>query len=153
MNRFGSDAYKVSTIVAMSMVFAGFVVIFLGWNGAASTGAVAAQLPYVISGGIGGLGLVLAGLSVVYLQSARKDQAVLEERLRAIESAVEHSSPVTSDEHLRAAVAEAEGLYVVGATSYHRADCRLASGREDAEYLSADEAEYRGLNPCRICNP
>ena len=43
------------------LVVAGFIALFLAWNGAASKDYVEGQLPYVISGGLLGLSLVFVG--------------------------------------------------------------------------------------------
>lgn len=39
----------------------GFLVIMLGWRGAGGTGLVFEQIPFLISGGLGGLGLMVVG--------------------------------------------------------------------------------------------
>lgn len=44
-----------------ALVVAGFVVVIIGWAGASRTVLVAGQVPYLISGGLIGLGLVFLG--------------------------------------------------------------------------------------------
>lgn len=44
-----------------SLVVAGFVVVVIGWVGASRTVLVSGQIPYLISGGLIGLGLVFVG--------------------------------------------------------------------------------------------
>jgi len=44
-----------------ALVIAGFVVVLIGWAGASRTVLVAGQIPYLISGGMIGLGLVFLG--------------------------------------------------------------------------------------------
>lgn len=66
------------------LVVAGFVALFLAWNGAAAKDYVEGQLPYVISGGMVGLGLIGAGLTIVNVQARRADQAELLTRLEAL---------------------------------------------------------------------
>ena len=44
-----------------ALVIAGFVVVLIGWAGASRTVLVAGQIPYLISGGMMGLGLVFLG--------------------------------------------------------------------------------------------
>lgn len=75
------------------LVVAGFVALFLAWNGAAGKDYVEGQLPYVISGGMVGLGLIGAGLTVVNVQARRADQAELLARLEALTEAREDASP------------------------------------------------------------
>ena len=47
---------KLGGLLGIAYCIAGFFLIFLGWNGAASNDREPAQIPYVISGGIAGLG-------------------------------------------------------------------------------------------------
>lgn len=44
-----------------AMVVAGFVVVVIGWAGASRTVLVAGQIPYLLSGGLIGLGLIFLG--------------------------------------------------------------------------------------------
>ena len=66
------------------LVVAGFVALFMAWNGAAGKDYVEGQLPYVISGGLAGLALVGAGLTVINVQARRADQAELLNKLEAL---------------------------------------------------------------------
>lgn len=68
---------KGSTYVAVGIAALGFLVIFLGWNGAAEKGSEDQQIPYIISGGFAGLGLVLTGLAVALAEARRRDTARL----------------------------------------------------------------------------
>lgn len=68
---------KTTIYVAVGIVAVGFVVIFLGWNGAAERDFVEGQLPYVISGGITGLGIVAIGIAVAVVEARRRDTAEL----------------------------------------------------------------------------
>ncbi len=68
----------------LALVVAGFVALFLAWNGAAGVDRVEAQLPYLISGGLVGVGLIAAGLTVVNIQARRADQVELLARLEAL---------------------------------------------------------------------
>ena len=74
MRKFATNS-PVSAGVAL--VVAGFVALFLAWNGAARVDYIEGQLPYLLSGGLVGLGLIGAGLTVVNVQARRADQAEL----------------------------------------------------------------------------
>ncbi len=60
------------------MVLAGIGValIVIGWGGLASETVVALQLPYVVSGAVVGLALVMIGLTLATIQTKRRDAAV-----------------------------------------------------------------------------
>jgi hypothetical protein len=70
--------------VGVLLVVAGFIAMFLAWNGAAGKDFVEGQLPYVISGGLVGLALVGSGLTVINVQARRADQTELLHRLEAM---------------------------------------------------------------------
>lgn len=77
--------------LGVGLCFAGFLFLFLGWNGAASVDRVASQFPYLISGGLVGLSLIVIGVGMIVVQNQRADraalQATLQELLRAIDAA------------------------------------------------------------------
>lgn len=131
---------------------AGLLVIGFGWYGISGDGAlidgqtdVRAQLPYLLSGGFLGLGLVVLGAALIIAQSTRveraRSEALIEARFDALTSALGGT---------RLPVAP-EGFVVAGAAAYHRADCRLVDGKEGQDYVSVDTAEDAGLRPCRVC--
>ncbi len=68
---------KLGGVLGIVYCVVGFFLIFLGWNGAASNDNEPAQLPYLISGGIGGLGLVVLGSALIVVQSLRADRVEL----------------------------------------------------------------------------
>lgn len=70
------------------LVVAGFIALFLAWNGAANKDYVEGQLPYLISGGLVGMGLIGAGLTVVNVQARRQDQAELVAKLDELTDAL-----------------------------------------------------------------
>lgn len=76
---------------------AGVLLVFLGWNGAASVDRVEAQFPYLISGGIAGLCLVVIGMGLIVVQNQRSDRALLQQSLRELEAAVRGEDPAAVD--------------------------------------------------------
>ena len=66
----------------------GLVMVFLSWYGAARTPYLFEQVPYLISGGLLGLGLVLTGGFVLFgswiARTARQQQAISNELLEAV---------------------------------------------------------------------
>jgi type IV secretory pathway VirB2 component (pilin) len=146
--------------VAVVLVAAGLLVIGIGWNGAAGSGSyvngvpdIRAQIPWLISGGCLGVALVVIGAALMVTQSHRTDRARLEARLEELSDAVRAMAGGAGGRGRARAAAAAPGMVVAGASSYHRPDCRLVEGRDNAEYLTPAEAQERGLAPCRICKP
>jgi hypothetical protein len=140
--------------LGLVVVAAGLLVIGIGWNGAAGAGGeingiptLSAQLPWLLSGGILGLGLVVFGAALVIVHNARVDRARLESKLDELVEAVGRGggSMVTPS--------SAAGIFAAGGASYHRPDCRLVSGRGDVEYVTGAEVAARELKACRVCRP
>src|SRR6058998_3586499 len=84
--------------LGLVVVAAGLLVIGIGWNGAAGAGGeingipnLSAQLPWLLSGGILGLGLVVFGAALVIVHNARVDRARLESKLDELVEALGNS--------------------------------------------------------------
>ena len=147
------------------VIAAGLLAIGIGWNGMAGGGGevngvpnLNAQLPWLISGGVLGLALVVFGAAMLIVHNARTDRARLEAKLDELVAAVSRGSqavvPYPSGAPAPATSAAATaGVYLAGGTSYHRPDCRLVQGRDDVTFVSAGDAELRTLKPCRVCKP
>jgi hypothetical protein len=149
--------------LALLIIALGLLVIGIGWNGAAGGGGqvpvkqadgttikitdTRAQIPWLLSGGFLGLGLVVVGSALLVTQSTRADRARLEAKLDDVVDALGGVGRRSS------APRDVSGLVAAGSTSYHRADCRLVQGRDEAEFLTPTEAAARGLTACRICSP
>jgi hypothetical protein len=134
----------------------GLVLIILGWAGAARTPLPFEQTDYLISGGLGGLALVIAGgfTYFAYWQTVR----IRESRVQAAEV-------VTAINRLEALLSSGVGAGVAGTTAtrrqqrfvatasgsiFHRPDCAAVAGRDDL--TDVDPAKTK-LRPCRICSP
>src|SRR5256885_2011756 len=74
--------------LGLTCIVAGLVVILVAWNGAASIDFVSGQVPYLLSGGALGLGLVGLGVTLVVVQNSRRDRAIVEAQLRDLNRVV-----------------------------------------------------------------
>jgi hypothetical protein len=135
---------------------AGIALILLGWNGAASYDRVESQMPYLISGGLAGLALVIIGAALLIVQAQRANRAALEASVTdlrdAIDRLIETSSGRATPAVSGGAAAAGEGV-VAGPSSYHRPDCRLIEGQLGLMPMMLPSAQASGLTPCRICDP
>ncbi|HVF31467.1 MAG TPA: hypothetical protein VM933_00410, partial [Acidimicrobiales bacterium] len=75
---------KSSLYLSVALIVVGFLLIYLGWNGAAEKDFIQGQFPYLLSGGLGGLGLILCGLTLVVTQSFRRDVLSLQDRIEEL---------------------------------------------------------------------
>jgi hypothetical protein len=148
MDRIGRFVGRLGGKLGIAVCLLGFLVIYLGWNGAGSFNDVRQQFPYLISGGIAGLAMVIVGAALLVIEAMRGERAELQATLLELREVLEGvggpaaTLPITTND-----------VVVAGASSYHRPTCRLVDGRHDLDVLVADDAEARGLTPCRICNP
>ena len=128
---------------------AGLAVMWAGWNGAASYNDIRKQFPYLISGGLGGLALVVIGVGLMVIQSQRADRVQLESNLVELRNILERmgAAPTTNG-----AEASEAGLVVAGPNAYHRPSCKLVTDR-NLRTMTAEQAEAAGLEPCRTCAP
>lgn len=64
-----------SLLVFLGMIVVGFAVMAIGWRVAARTLDVSIQLPAIVSGGVGGLVLVVIGTGLFLAQAGRARSA------------------------------------------------------------------------------
>lgn len=145
---------KLAGQLGIAYCVAGLFLVFLGWNGAATYDRVSAQVPYVISGGIAGLCLVVIGGSILVASSARAGAAALEATLAELRESMDRMGAGDRAGSVASGRAGSDGDAVVaGPTSYHRPGCRLVEGQGEATSTTATAAAASGLDPCRVCAP
>jgi len=131
----------------------GAVILYLGWNGAASHNDIRKQFPYLVSGGVAGLALVVVGAALLVIEAVRTERTELQATLLEVKAALENVGGNVATVAARPLLLTPDGAVVAGASSYHRPSCRLVEGRDDLDVLAPEEARERRLAPCRICTP
>ena len=144
-------------IAGAIMVPLGIALIILGWYGAAHKALIIQQFPYLISGGILGLGLMITGGLAYFgywitrlVQENRtntRDIIAAIDRLGALVG--EEDGAATSASSGRSA---ATGTLVATATGtmLHRPDCPVVANRPGVRRVKPGTA---GFEPCKICEP
>lgn len=148
---------QVMEIVGIALLPVGLTALAMGWLGVASNGYVFLQLPYVVSGGMVGLGLLVAS-GTIYLASWISRAAAVqrrqnEELLRAVTqlhqaltaTSVTGGGPGGTNGHGVVAF-----LATPSGTMFHRPDCAIVTGRDDLHEVAPDAA---GMKPCGMCDP
>jgi hypothetical protein len=143
-------------VVGWALGAIGAIAILIGWIGVSGESVVAKQLPYLISGGIGGVALVGAGAALIATEDLRRYR----DRLDRLESMVEdlHSvllagpdAPASPNGQQQAT---RDGLVALPTASvFHRPDCSMVAGKDKATSVTASAIRSRGLEPCRLCEP
>jgi hypothetical protein len=150
MNQPGFQFGKFGGKAGLLLAAIGLAAIGVGWNGAAGQLTLLGQIPYIISGGLIGVSLVILGGAMLVVTGARDDRAALEAKLDLLTDAIlAGSGPRLAAD----APSDASGLVIAGTASYHVPGCRLVDGREETSYLTPDEARANDLKPCRVCQP
>lgn len=144
---------KYAEYVPVVIVVAGFLLIGLGWNGAAGLDYTQGQIPYVISGGLAGVGLIVFGSASMVARSTRRDSLRQAEQLKLLSEAVINPQHRSTSNGVGSKTPSQAGLVITGASAFHLPTCRLVGGVSDFGEMSRDEAEAAGLKACRVCNP
>lgn len=79
---------QITTYIGILIAAAGFLVIALAWNGAASLDYFPGQFPFLISGGITGIGLIIVGVTILVIQTMRRDGAERAQQIERLSAAV-----------------------------------------------------------------
>jgi hypothetical protein len=142
------DSTKRPVQIGIGLAAGGFVLIVLGWNGAAEVDFTQGQIPYLISGGVAGIGLVLVGVTLLIIHEMKRATAHILAGLERINAAGDATAAVTGP----TAVPGSGPMVVAGRATYHLPTCRLVAERDDLQTMSPDAAIDRGLAGCRICD-
>ena len=81
-SRSGRNIRKWMEMIGMALIVFGFVCILLGWYGAAHSPYLYQEVPYLISGGLLGVALVIGG--GIFVRSAWSMRQVEEDRRNAL---------------------------------------------------------------------
>ena len=82
----------VPTYLGIAVAAIGFVLVLFAWGQSAGETNVALQIPYLISGGMVGLGLIMVGVTVVNVAAKRRDALLREQQTELLASALRELS-------------------------------------------------------------
>ncbi|GAC1611601.1 MAG: hypothetical protein NVS3B26_26100 [Mycobacteriales bacterium] len=157
---------QILTVTSAVLLPLGLAMVLLGWYGASHTPYLFEQIPYVISGGLLGVGLAVVG-AVVYFASwmarslaeQRRHNEEITDVLREVREELRSaaSRPVPPGRRRSANGAttgsgNGSGPYVATArgSMLHRPDCAMVVGRSGLRTLRTTDD---GLTPCTLCSP
>lgn len=139
-------------IVGSILMPLGVVFILLGWAGASRTPLPFEQNDYLISGGLLGLALVVAGgftyfayWQTVRIRESRVQAAAFTNAISRLEALISGGASVAG-----ITAAAPKLVATAGGSIFHRTDCPAVAGRTD---LSNVDPNNTTLRPCRICSP
>ena len=157
---------RLLMVIAGTVAPLGLIAVLLGWWGAAHTPYVFEQIPYLISGGLLGLGLLFLGaffyfahwMTQLVKEQRTQSAAVLAalDRLHdRLGAAVGDGAPtiaVSSNGTHPVVTPHVEILDLVATergTMAHRRDCVVVAGKSAVRPVDASD----GLAPCKLCEP
>jgi hypothetical protein len=144
------------------LIAVGAILMLAGYFGVSREALPAKQIPYLVSGGIGGIFFAVLGAYFLGTQEMRRDSG----RLDRLEHMVEDlhaalltrpDAPQTTNGSRAAAKGEATAparkvVVVPGGQLFHRAECAMTEGKSATEVTPA-AARKRGMRPCPTCAP
>jgi multisubunit Na+/H+ antiporter MnhG subunit len=153
--RTGAGSLNLSerTLMVLGGIVAplGLLLVLLGWVGASRTPNLFEQIPYLISGGLFGLGLVFLGSFFYFAHWLT--ELVKEHRTQstALLAAIDELREEISRGPAASGVVAGEVALVATArgSMAHRPDCVVVAGKHDLRPVTADD----GLAPCKLCDP
>jgi hypothetical protein len=154
-----TDAARVLLFIGSIAAPLGLVLIVLGWYGASHTPNVYEQIPYSISGGMLGLGLVFSGGFAYFaywmtqlVRATRRDTAETRAVLERIEYLLSggHSEATAAASMVSELVPAQTYVATAKGTLYHRPDCASVAGKKGLKKINKATTT---LSSCRICNP
>ena len=133
---------RVEVPAGLLLLGGGFLAVGAGWLEASGTPDVRIQMQDLISGGIGGLAMVVAGLALLLGAVVSRAGRRLEHALLALASTAHAGNPASPDDPTELVATHA---------SYHRAGCDLVADRPGLLPLQRHEVD--ALSPCGVCRP
>jgi hypothetical protein len=122
--------------------------LFLGWWGVSGTALTAKQVPYIVSGGLSGVCLLVLAAAFFATDDVRRRLDHLDD----VERKVDLLYRLLTEDSEQASVDD-ELVALHGGRSYHRRTCRLVQGKAAAHPIDLRTAADRGLSPCALCDP
>src|SRR5687767_5962382 len=143
---------RLGRFLGLMFIAAGFVTFYFAWDGAASINFAQGQIPYLLSGGFLGLGLVVTGATLLFLSTIRSERQLMTDRYDEMARLLSRNLSrlqFSTNGHSPSSSAQV----VAGATTYHRAECKILEGNDGLTTVTVDQAAADSLESCSDCNP
>ncbi|MFY9587653.1 MAG: hypothetical protein WAT66_09380, partial [Actinomycetota bacterium] len=135
-------------LISVGLLVIGIVFVILGWYGAAHTNILTEQIPYLISGGLLGMALIIVAGVMASSASAERDTRELRSDLAR---AMNGTGTITRNPGPGLAPSSDGQVFVVpGGHSFHEPGCPIVEGK-DASSLPLRKAIDQGYVTCKLC--
>jgi hypothetical protein len=152
----------VRPVLGWVLAALGGLALLLGWYGVSGQALTAKQLPYLVSGGLTGIGLLILAGVFLATEDVRRQLGRLDEVERKVDALyglfatdLAEAAPATATRPASRTAERSTGtvLALPAGSSYHRPECALVANKDDAGPVDAASVGARGLRPCRVCDP
>lgn len=148
---------RVLMVIGGVLAPLGLVAVLLGWWGASQTPHLFEQVPYLISGGLFGLGLVFLGGFLYFahwltelVKEHRAQSIAMIDAVNRLEETIGRVAGISGNGYSAIAAVDEVVLVATGKGSMaHRADCVVVAGKVGLRTVSPAD----GLEPCKLCDP
>jgi len=139
-------------LIAAGLLVTGVVIVLLGWYGAANTNILTEQVPYLISGGLLGLALIIVAAVIGSSASLERENRELRRDITRLLSSGGSRFTASIPSISRGRSDDGRVVVVPGGRSYHSAGCPIAEGKQGSD-MSLEEAMEAGFSACKLCGP
>ena len=136
-------------LISIGLLIVGIVFVILGWYGAANTNILTEQIPYLISGGLLGMALIIVAGFVASSATVERDNRDLRSDLARAMSGMPAGAHNTGPGLLGSAP-DGQVFVVPGGHSFHEPGCPIAEGK-NASALPLRKAIDQGYVTCKLC--
>lgn len=144
---------RLTLYLGVTLLVVGAIVLYVGYNGTATNSVLPAQIPFIVSGGFVGLGLLVLGGIALAVYAVLAVQADFRQELREVQWAVRELAGAVARSPAASSASPNGVVAARGASSFHRPGCRIVRRAGQLRQLPRDEADRSGLAPCRVCEP
>ena len=138
---------RIATYLGRVLMVVGFAMILIAWNGAASLDYIQGQFPYLLSGAMPGLALIIVGAGLEFIQANRQFTATRAKQMNELNLAVvklvghvreQGSIPVKASETVPAGGGSAPGGPLTAAAANAAAGASTGAGAVATQERPAD---------------
>jgi hypothetical protein len=152
---------RILMVLAGVIAPLGLILVILGWYGASHTPYLFEQVPYLISGGLLGIGLLFLGSFFYFahwitelVKEHRAQSSAIVEALQRLQDEIGFQAgagraAAISSNGAGGTAPVAELVATARGSMAHRPECVIVAGKSDLRSVTAADE----LAPCKLCDP
>jgi hypothetical protein len=129
----------------------GCLLILSGYVGISGTRVVSDQLSYLMSGGLGGVALVMIGMSLLLVDYFVRLESSIQAATATSGAVYDGSEPPSIDSNGNGPETISEVVVLPGAGRFHLSSCSMVARRRDVKKMAVKDALAQRLARCSLC--